>query len=197
VPLSPTRRSLLKALVTGVCALALCATPLGAHAGTTAGIDKQLARHVAGMKRDTAVIRFFENHKWLLADPRFKKEAKLRLGAARRSLAATARARGNVGRREEEAERKRLEAELARSPEKAICHVFGRHCTQALQVARCESGYQTNAENGQYRGLFQMGSSERQLFGHGESALEQARAAYRYFVRSGRDWSPWSCKPWG
>jgi hypothetical protein len=41
-----------------------------------------------------------------------------------------------------------------------------------------------------------MGSSERQLFGHGVSALAQARAAYRYFVRSGRDWSPWSCKPW-
>ena len=85
--------------------------------------------------------------------------------------------------------------QLARSPEKAICHVFGSYCRQALQVARCESAYRTTAENGQYRGLFQMGSSERQLFGHGMSALEQARAAYRYFVRSGRDWSPWSCRP--
>ena len=34
------------------------------------------------------------------------------------------------------------------------------------------------------------------LFGHGPTALAQAQAAYRYFVRSGRDWSPWSCKPW-
>ncbi len=65
-----------------------------------------------------------------------------------------------------------FEAQLARSPAKAICHVFGRYCKQALQVARCESGYRTGAQNGQYRGLFQMGSSERQLFGHGESALD-------------------------
>ena len=66
----------------------------------------------------------------------------------------------------------------------------------AKRVARCESGYSVNAQNGQYLGLFQMGSNERRLFGHGESALVQAQAAYRYFVRSGRDWSPWSCKPW-
>ena len=31
------------------------------------------------------------------------------------------------------------------------------------------------AQNGQYLGLFQMGSYERQLFGHGETAHEQAR----------------------
>ncbi len=83
-----------------------------------------------------------------------------------------------------------------RTPEKAICHVFGSYCDQALQVARCESGLRTGAENGQYLGMFQMGSNERALFGHGASALEQAKAAHRYFVRSGRDWSPWSCKPW-
>jgi hypothetical protein len=148
------------------------------------------------MKKDTSVIRFFESHRWLLSDPRFEKEANLRLGAARRHLANTearaARARVELARRTRAAQQKRL---LERSPEKAICHVFGSYCKQALQVARCESGYRTNAENGQYRGLFQMGSSERQLFGHGGSALQQARAAYRYFVRSGRDWSPWSCKP--
>ena len=52
-----------------------------------------------------------------------------------------------------------------------------------------------DAQNGQYLGLFQMGSSERRLFGHGETAHQQALAAHRYFVVSGRDWSPWSCKP--
>ena len=41
-----------------------------------------------------------------------------------------------------------------------------------------------------------MGSSERTLFGHGNTALEQAVAAHRYFVASGKDWSPWSCKPY-
>jgi hypothetical protein len=79
---------------------------------------------------------------------------------------------------------------------RAICDVFGRYCKQAIEVARCESHLQTTARNGQYLGLFQMGASERSRFGHGPSALEQAIAAHRYFVASGRDWSPWSCKPW-
>lgn len=198
--LFPTRRSLLKAVITGLCALTLCATPVAADARMSADLDRQLSRHLASMKNDAAVIRFFDEHRWLLTDPRYEKEASLRLEKARRQLAATraraARTRQEVARRRHEAQRKRFEAELARSPGKAICYVFGRYCKQALQVARCESGYRTGAQNGQYRGLFQMGSSERQLFGHGESALVQARAAYRYFVRSGRDWSPWSCKPW-
>jgi hypothetical protein len=153
------------------------------------------------MQKSTSVIRFFEQHPWLLTDPRFEQEATLRLGIARRTLAATQakaeRARAAMARREAETERERLMAALARSPEKAICHVFGSsHCQDALRVAHCESGYLTTAQNGQYLGLFQMGSNERRLFGHGETALQQAQAAYRYFVRSGRDWSPWSCKPW-
>lgn len=147
------------------------------------------------MKKDTSVIRFFESHRWLLSDPRFEKEANLRLGAARRHLANTearaARARVELARRTRAAQQKRL---LERSPEKAICHVFGSYCQQALQVARCESRYETAAQNGQYLGLFQMGSHERRLFGHGETARDQAVAAHRYFVRSGRDWSPWSCR---
>lgn len=146
------------------------------------------------------MIRFFEAHRWLLSDPRFEKEATLRLEIARRTLATSRsraeRARHERARREAAVERKRLLASLERSPQKAICHVFGSYCRQALQVARCESGYSVSAQNGEYLGLFQMGSSERRLFGHGDNALEQARAAYRYFLRSGRDWSPWSCKPW-
>lgn len=82
------------------------------------------------------------------------------------------------------------------NPIEAIRYVFGRYFTQALAVARCESGLFTGATNGQYRGLFQMGSSERALYGHGVTALAQAQAAHRYFVASGKDWSPWECKPW-
>ena len=82
------------------------------------------------------------------------------------------------------------------TPRVAICDVFGRYCDQALAVARCESHLQTAARNGQYLGLFQMGYYERQLFGHGRTARQQAKAAHAYFVNSGRDWSPWSCKPW-
>ncbi len=148
------------------------------------------------MQKDALVVRFFDEHPWLLEDPRFRKEATARLGTARRSLAAKkARAERARAKLERDSERRQLAAALERSPEKAICHIFGPHCRQALQVAHCESGYRTTAQNGQYLGIFQMGSSERRQFGHGSTALEQAQAAYRYFVLSGRDWSPWSCKP--
>lgn len=84
----------------------------------------------------------------------------------------------------------------AEEPKTAICMVFGTRCSEALRVAQCESRYDLDARNGQYLGLFQMGSWERQTYGHGETAIAQSRAAYRYFVASGRDWSPWECKPW-
>jgi hypothetical protein len=106
-----------------------------------------------------------------------------RAAAAKRALAQRAKAR-------------RLAAVEAATPRNVICRVFGSYCQQAIVVSRCESGLSTGAQNGQYLGLFQMGSSERRLFGHGDSAAEQARAAHRYFVASGRDWGPWSCKPW-
>lgn len=78
----------------------------------------------------------------------------------------------------------------------AICKTFGSYCKQALAVSWCESKWYVWAQNGQYLGIFQMGSWERSKYGHGSGAWAQARAAYRYFVESGRDWSPWSCKPW-
>jgi hypothetical protein len=40
-----------------------------------------------------------------------------------------------------------------------------------------------------------MGDYARGRYGHSETALGQAQAAYRYFVASGRDWSPWTCQP--
>jgi hypothetical protein len=75
--------------------------------------------------------------------------------------------------------------------------VFGPYAGQAAVVVECESRGYRFAGNGQYRGLFQMGSSERAKYGHGDTAYEQAVAAYRYFVASGRDWSPWQCRPSG
>lgn len=89
-------------------------------------------------------------------------------------------------------------AHAARSthPALVICSVFGRQrCLEALEVSWCESRFSIDARNGEYRGLFQMGSWERRTYGHGAGPLAQARAARRYFVASGRDWSPWSCKP--
>lgn len=104
--------------------------------------------------------------------------------------------------------RYRLVRTLETEPTAAIRWVFGRYASQAISVAECESdpnrdqdGYvppsALYASNGQYKGLFQMGESERRLFGHGSTAYEQAIAAKRYFVRSGRDWSPWQCRPGG
>ena len=76
-----------------------------------------------------------------------------------------------------------------------ICAVFGPYCSQALRVARCESGLSIYARNGQYLGLFQHGAYARARYGFAWDAWTQARAAYRYFVDSGRNWSPWTCKP--
>jgi hypothetical protein len=79
----------------------------------------------------------------------------------------------------------------------AVCYYFGSYCDQAMRVSSCETGgtYSVWATNGQYLGIFQMGSHERATYGHGNNVWAQAKAAYAYFVASGRDWSPWSCKP--
>lgn len=81
------------------------------------------------------------------------------------------------------------------SPAAAICAVFGAYCSQALAVARCESGLSVYAQNGQYLGLFQMGEYARGRYGHSYSALGQAQAAFAYFRDSGYSWGPWECKP--
>jgi len=95
----------------------------------------------------------------------------------------------------ERAIERREKRRLAKLPPKAaICGVFGRYCEEAVSVAWCESRLDPTARNGPYLGLFQMGSSERRLFGHGDTAHEQAVAAHKYFVASGRDWSPWGCR---
>jgi hypothetical protein len=92
----------------------------------------------------------------------------------------------------------RWRVQRLQDPATAILHVFGAvYGPQALRVASCESGWSMTprAQNGQYLGMFQMGSFARSRYGHGDTPLVQARAAYAYFVASGKDWSPWSCKP--
>lgn len=89
----------------------------------------------------------------------------------------------------------RRQLELDPAVGAAICAVFGPYCGQAKTVAWCESHYDTRAHNGQYLGIFQMGSRERATYGHGDSAIEQALAAWRYFAASGHRWTRWECKP--
>jgi hypothetical protein len=157
-------------------------------------LEARLQRQLDAARKHRSVIHFFRNHRTLMssADQRVVAQARLRRAVRRltRVERTIAELRGAI---------RRLQARrLASAPPKvAICYVFGkRYCRQALAVAWCESRHSTTAQNGQYLGLFQMGSNARSLFGHGQTAHRQARAAHRYFVHSGRDWGPWSCKPW-
>jgi hypothetical protein len=174
-------------------------TPAAAHvaAAPKGGLEVQLRHHLRTLRHDKQVVRFFDQHKWLLTDPRFQREANRQLTTHRRHLAVAQRTiavtRAAIAKRKQV---RRLAALRAATPQAVICRVFGEHCKDAVAVARCESRLQTWARNGQYLGLFQMGSTARSLFGHGPSAEEQARAAHRYFVASGRTWGPWTCKPW-
>jgi hypothetical protein len=81
-------------------------------------------------------------------------------------------------------------------------HYFCRLGKQAWAVAGCETGqtYNRFASNGQYKGIFQMGTNERAQFGFAWNVWEQAKSAKRYFNYSlrinGYGWRPWSCLPY-
>jgi hypothetical protein len=162
-----------------------------ARNGRSLSLDLRIARVQRSVHRHRSTIRYYRNHSKHRASPAAIRQAQRDLARATRALTVLQRA---AARRDA----RRLARRLAKAPPKAaICHVFGRrYCREAVQVSWCESRHSTTAQNGQYLGLFQMGSYERQLFGHGPTALKQARAAHRYFVLTDRDWSPWSCKPW-
>jgi hypothetical protein len=76
-------------------------------------------------------------------------------------------------------------------PVRAIYAVWGLRAPEAIRVFRCESHLYVGARNGQYLGIAQMGLYARGRYGHGHTALEQARAAYRMWRAEG--WHPWSC----
>lgn len=76
--------------------------------------------------------------------------------------------------------------------EKVIREVWVEDPEKAISVARCESHFHTWATNGQYRGIFQMGTSERAKYGGSSSDVrEQVEAAHRYYLAAG--WRPWAC----
>jgi hypothetical protein len=162
---------------------------------SAATLETRLELKLDAARRHRGTIRFFENHRSLLRSGETMAIAREALSRAQRGLERVTREAAYYRRllRERDA---RLEVRrlAAASPRTAIRAVFGRYAEQALEVAWCESRLTTTAQNGQYLGLFQMGSSERRLFGHGTTAYAQSLAAHRYFVRSGRDWSPWSCR---
>jgi hypothetical protein len=183
-------------LVTQAAAAAMQAPSTGkitkaATARQTLTLDEQLDRKLEALRRYRGTVRFFETHRSLLSASERRTDATAALAYAKRrvrELTNTVEAlRAKVHERDAR--------HLARlEPRAAICNVFGDYCQEAVAVAWCESHLSTRAQNGEYLGLFQMGSYERQLFGHGPTAHAQAVAAHRYFVRSGHDWSPWSCR---
>jgi hypothetical protein len=154
-------------------------------------LDERLERKLASLRKYRGTVRFFENHRSLLASGSRHAKAQDSLAHAKKRVRQLMKAVAALRVKIDAREARRL-AKLP--PRKAICSVFGSYCEEAVAVAWCESRLHTTAQNGQYLGLFQMGSYERSLFGHGSTAHAQARAAHRYFVRSGRDWSPWVCR---
>jgi Lysozyme like domain len=183
------------ALVTQAAAAAMKApsapTRKAKTAHTTLTLDQQLERNVAAFRKYRGAIHLYRTHRSLLSASAKREHAKSNLAYAERRVRQLSKTVAAL--------RVKVQARDARRfaslpPRKAICAVFAADCHAAIAVASCESHLRTTAQNGQYLGLFQMGSYERQLFGHGPTAHEQAIAAHRYFVSSGRDWSPWSCR---
>ena len=160
-------------------------------------LDQRIARAKRAIHRHRSTIRYHEKHTRLLQSANARGAPRGAVRRAHRILARVTRTLTVLQRAAARRDARLLARRLAKAPPKTvICHVFGsRYCRQALSVSWCESRHSTTAQNGQYLGLFQMGSYERQVFGHGRTAQKQAVAAHKYFVLSGRDWSPWSCKP--
>jgi hypothetical protein len=82
-----------------------------------------------------------------------------------------------------------------------ILAVFGRYGNQAVNVARCESGFDPNAINpaSHASGLFQFLPSTWRLTSYASmspfNASANIHAAYQVFSRDGYSWREWSCKP--
>jgi hypothetical protein len=171
------------------------ASPAAERKQRPVSLDTRLEQKLDAARRLRGTIRFFEHHRLLLSATASGSSARASLAQAKRRLATVVREAEYYRRLVERRDARRVARRLAKAPpRKAIRAVFGRYTAQAVSVAWCESRLTTTARNGQYLGLFQLGANERRLFGHGATAHEQALAAHRYFVVSGRDWSPWGCR---
>ena len=156
------------------------------------GLEARLHRELAIERRARRTVRSLLRDPALLHSRAQRGVARTTLVQARRRLA---RAKSEDAPLERAVHLRTLHRLRATPPRQAICGVFRDRCQEAVDVALCESRLDTNARNGQYLGLFQMGTFARARFGHGPTAWEQAVAAHKYYLYSGRTWSPWSCRP--
>lgn len=86
----------------------------------------------------------------------------------------------------------------ARRTARVIHDVFThrKKAHQAQKVVGCESGFRVRVKssNGEYWGLFQMGSGARDAYDWGWTRRKQTRAAHEYYLDAG--WDPWAyCAP--
>ena len=87
------------------------------------------------------------------------------------------------------------------SVQSEIIAVFGANAQAALNVARCESGFNPGATNrsSAAAGVFQFLPSTWRTTPYAGSSPYNAdaniRAAYSVFVRDGYSWREWSCRP--
>ena len=179
-------RALLVGLLASVLVTQAAAAAMQAHTPVTrkanveraATIDEQLERKLAAIRKYRGTIRFFKTHRRILSSAEHRTSARSAVAHAElrvRQLTTTIAALRSKIRNRDARRRDGL------PPKAAICSVFGRTAggrrRGLVRVAPRDA-----AQNGQYLGLFQMGSYERRLFGHGSSAHDQAMAARRYFV---------------
>ncbi len=157
----------------------------------TLTIERQLEHKLAALRKYRGTVRFFHTHRSLLGSSEHRENARSALTYAEKRVRQLSKTVATLQAKVRVHDARKV---ASLPPRKAICVVFADDCQDAIAVAWCESHLRTTATNGQYVGLFQMGAYERRLFGHGPTAHEQAVAAHRYFVSSGRDWSPWSCR---
>ena len=159
-------------------------------AQNTFTLDEQLERKLAALRRYRGTIRFYETHRSLLSSSGRRVDVS--------SALAYAKQRVHQLTKTVEALRAKVHTRDARklaslTPKAAICAVFGDYCQEAVAVAWCESHLATT------HGTASTSACSRWARTSGNCSVtatrtRQAVAAHRYFVRSGRDWSPWSCR---
>ena len=144
----------------------------GSKVAHTRTAEEWLRVKLRAARKYRGTIRFFESYRQLTESKEHRVNALAALRRAHRDLAKVTREAAHYRRVVDvHIEQRRARALAKAPPRTAICEVFGPYCQQAVAVAWCESRLSTTAQNGQYLGLFQMGSNERRLFGHGDTAL--------------------------
>jgi hypothetical protein len=77
--------------------------------------------------------------------------------------------------------------------EGVICS-YSWPCGEALAVARCESGLDPDAVNGQHAGLFQIALDWHAAKFAGRDPFDaQANTDVAFAIWSDQGWSPWAC----